>query len=446
MNVSVFFTGKTLWRGFYLLNWLVLFSFWFWSASTLLFSSPGSTLLALGQLLGLSGAYMILTQFFLVGRNPFLERYFGLDKLTQLHHTNGRWGLSLIFFHPIVLVFGYAMISGVSPSAQFITFLQTFPYVLWAVIGIGLFAVVGISSLAILRLRLRYEWWRAVHLLVYAGIFLAFWHQITNGATLLLHHIFYWYWILLYVLIFTSHFIFRFARPFYSLLRHHFVVNRVARESPTSVSVSITGKDLHTFPIRSGQFMILRFLTKGMWWQAHPFSLSKMADGGDLRITVRELGDFTKNIENVPLGTKVIIDGPYGVFTDTHHISQKVLFVAGGIGITPVRSLMEQMLEKGKDVTLLYGNKKEHDIILKEEIDGLRKKHTLRVTHVLSQEETFEGEVGFIDAEKLLRLVPDIAERDVFLCGPPPMMEAILSDLKTLSIPKSQIHFERFAF
>lgn len=97
-----------------------------------------------------------------------------------------------------------------------------------------------------------------------------------------------------------------------------------------------------------------------------------MPTGEELRITVKEVGDFTRRVGLLPLGTRIIIDGPYGVFTEWFSVSSKVLFIAGGIGITPIRSLMEQMLRNKKDAILLYANKTRRDIVFKDELSPAR--------------------------------------------------------------------------
>lgn len=316
---------------------------------------------------------------------------------------------------------------------------------MFASIGLALFVIVILSSLVVVYKRLRYESWYFVHLMVYLAVLFAFWHQIELGGTLLSKDVFYAYWVALYVIVFGGHIVFRFARPVYLFWKHKFFVEKIVRETPSTVSVYISGNKIDKFNIHSGQFMIFRFLTKRMWWQAHPFSLSMMPDGKRLRITVKELGDFTREVKDLEPGTKILIDGPYGVFTDIFSFSSKVLFIAGGIGITPIRSLAEEMLRKGKQVTLLYANRTESDITFRRELEDLTKHYPLQLVHVLSDDPDFAGEKGWVDEEKLQRLVPDLAEREVYLCGPVPMMLGLLSIFKKLKLKKPLIHYERFS-
>ncbi|MEK7556840.1 MAG: oxidoreductase, partial [Patescibacteria group bacterium] len=292
---------------------------------------------------------------------------------------------------------------------------------------------------------LPYEAWYFLHLLVYVAVFLSLWHQFVVGTDLLASRVFYTYWVGIYTVVLGSHLIFRFGRPVYLFFRHQFRVSRIFRENYNTVSIYFTGKSTDQFNIYPGQFMILRFFTKGLWWQAHPFSLSRVPDGKEIRITAKAVGDFTQKLGSVPVGTKVLIDGPYGIFTEWTNESPKVLFIAGGIGITPIRSLMERLVSRGREAVLLYANKTEKDIVFKKELEEVVKRYGGDIVHVLSDEPAYAGEKGFIDTNKIKRLVPDVAKRDVYLCGPPPMMKAVIAALQNLGVSAERIHWERFA-
>lgn len=402
-------------------------------------------LIALGRLCGLVAAYMILVQFFLVGRNPLIERYFGLDTLTRIHHNYGRIGILFLILHPIFLVFGYSLLAEREPYLQFVRFLENSEYVVSALLGAILFLVVAGLSVYIVRSKLRYESWYIPHLLVYIAIFLSFPHQLANGGTLLLHRPFYFYWIALYALVLLSHVLFRFIRPIQLFRKHRFAISRIVRETTNTISVYIKGKQLHAFSIQPGQFMIVRFLSEKFWFEAHPFSLSKPHSSNELRITIRELGDFTRRVKDIPLGTKVLIEGPYGVFTHTEKTLPKILLIAGGIGITPLRALAEEMGVLKKDVLLLYGSRASKDIVFKEELDALGDKYCLRVIHVLSEKNEHGLEGGYINEEKINRLAPDLLEREVYLCGPVQMVDGIITVLLRLGVKQENIHYERFS-
>lgn len=438
-------TKRLLWKFVLVLNWLIILVFWGMGSGQNVFNGVGGLLVALGNLMGLAAAYAILQQFFFMGRTPWLERVFGLDKLARLHHTNGKIGLLFMFAHPVFLTLGYAMLSGNGIIAQYFEFMTDYEDVFNAFIGLILFSVVVGTSIYVVRNKLRYESWYAVHLMAYLAVIMSFGHQFAVGPDIVSNKVFYGYWAFLYVAVFGMHVLFRFVRPVWNFYKHKFFVSRMVRETENVLSIYIKGKDLESFGIIPGQFMIFRFFYKGLWWQAHPFSLSYVPKNDELRITVKQLGDFTKQLSEVPVGTKVLVDGPYGVFTDLFAVSEKVLLIAGGIGITPIRAMMEVMLLKHKQVVLLYANRTESDIALRKEIDELAQKYGANVVHILSGDEKFAGERGFVDEEKVKRLVPDFLNRDVYVCGPPPMMNGLIDLFEKLGLPSHQLHYEKFS-
>lgn len=437
--------NKNIWKIIYYLNWAVIFGFWGSNLGGVFEGGAVGILAAFGRLAGLVAAYMILLQFFFMGRTPYLERVFGLDKLSRIHHTNGQWGFLFLILHPILLIWAGKDFLGNSFFAQTKLVLMSSWQMMLAGAGLLLFITVVVTSINISRRRLKYESWYFVHLLAYLAVFGSFWHQIAIGTDLLSSQVFYWYWIGLYAFVFSNHIVFRFARPIYRFFRHQFFVERVVKENYNTVSIYIGGRHLEKFNVHAGQFMILRFLKKGYWSQAHPFSMSILPDGKQLRVTIKNVGDFTAKVQEISMGTKVFIDGPYGVFTDLFGVSEKVLMIAGGIGITPIRSLMERLLQKGKEVTLLYSTRTEADIVFRREMDEVAAKYGGKVVYVVSDEPGFTGEKGRLDQEKIKALVPDVDAREVFLCGPPPMMEAVIGSLKSLGVSLSKIHFEKFS-
>ena len=432
---------KLFWWFFWLFNWLVIFSFWFLTGG-FEFSSLTESFIHLGGLFGLMAAFMILTQFFLMGRNLWLEKTFGLDKLSRFHHLNGKYSLIFLLAHPLFIVSGYSLAAEISFLNQLKFFAFGNDETLKALIALFLFVFVVLSSLIVSLRKLRYELWYFIHLAVYLAVLLSFSHQFEFGYSLTGSSLFYGYWVLLYLLVLFNHLKFRFLRPLLNFYRHGFKVGRIIRENYNVVSIYISGKNLESFRVLPGQFMIFRFLAPEFFWESHPFSLSKPMNGLELRITPKEVGDFTKKLQNLPLGAKVIIEGPFGVFTDNEKVSDKILLIAGGIGITPLRSLAQAMVQKGKDVILLFGNKTRQDIVFENEFKDIT---GLKLINVLSDEKNYSGETGYIDKEKIQRLVPDFLEREVFLCGPEPMMDSVISDLKELDFPSAKLHFEKFS-
>jgi len=437
--------NKTIWRIIFCVNWVIILGFWWANSGNLIFGGLQGAMISLGRLAGLGAVYLILLQFFYMGRTPYLERVFGLDKLSIIHHRSGRWGFLILILHPIFLSFGYGGFSLSVFLSQISKFINNFEGVSVAAFALILFFVVIVSSIYIVRRKARYEYWYFIHLIVYLAIFMSLGHQFEIGSDLLASRIFYLYWIFLYIFVFANHVLFRFVRPIFNFYRHRFSVSRVVQENHNTTSIYIGGKDLDKFKIRAGQFIILRFLAKNFWYQAHPFSLSIMPEGGELRVTIKDVGDFTSQVQGVKVGTKVLVDGPYGVFINTPAISEKVLMIAGGIGITPIRSLAEEFLKDDKDVVILYSIRTEKDIVFKEELEKITSNCGGRIIFIVTNQDNFRGEKGKLDLNKIKDLVPDISSREIFLCGPPSMMGAIILILKKLKISTFKLHFERFA-
>ena len=209
-------------------------------------------------------------------------------------------------------------------------------------------------------------------------------------------------------------------------------------------SVYVSGRNLHQFEAEAGQFAIWRFLDRKRWWQAHPFSISAVPDGRRLRITVKNIGDFTSGIHTLKPGTPILVDGPFGKFIE-RPTNPKVLLIAGGIGITPIRPLAEEMAADGFDVRVLYRAHSEGDLVFKKEMDALSAHHGVRVDYLVTQAggRQTRRDAWFSPAT-MARLVPDIADRVVYVCGPVGMMAAVRTSLEALGVPSDQVRTEVF--
>lgn len=416
------------------LNLAAVLYFWWQGSSFDFLAGGGATWLALGRLFGLLLAFAIMAQFLLMGRAPWLERTFGLDKLSRFHHYVGLGTLAFLLAHPLFVTLGTAALTGQGYFEQSLNILSTSSYFAAALLAHWLFIIVVFLSISIVRRRWRYEAWYFIHLLVYLAVLLAIPHQFTFGTDLLSSRIFTAYWATLYILVGLNHLIIRFGRPAYNFHRFRFRVDRVVRESHDVVSIYIKGRDLDKFKVMPGQFMIFRFLDKKRWFEAHPFSLSNCCEYNELRISVKASGDFTAKLPEVKPGTMLGIDGPFGVFTDREE-ANKILLIAGGIGITPLRSLFEQMSRQGKDVVLLNSNTGENDLVFWQELKQFKNK----VINV------FTGKEGRLDQHKLRQLVPDLSERLAYVCGPQAMIKSVRADLLQLGLKSDRIKYEKFS-
>lgn len=451
-----------------LLHSFITAYFWFKNPGRFALDSSSGTLLALGSLSGLVLASLALLQLLLMSRAPLLEQTWGLDKLARIHGALGKVFIIFLVAHPALVIAAYSSINELSYFAQYFALLKL-DDMLGAVVGFWLFIALIAYSLLRVYKKLEFEKWYLSHLLMYLAVLTSFGHQKELGSSLLTSNAFSIYWTMLYGVTFLTVVMYRFAKPAWNFYKNRFYVDKIQSETGDVWSIYIKGNSLNTIKSFGGQFFIVRFLTLGFFWEAHPFSLSIEPNSNTLRLSIKASGDFTSKIANLKPGTKVYLEGPYGVFTTKKAQKNKVLLLAGGIGITPFRSMMEDLGKQNKDVILLYGNKTEKDIALRSEIEQLATKYKFQVHHVLSNEtETANSNsealnpkqtqnpnaqtpkstthYGFINTELISRLVPDYLEREVFVCGPPPMMNNLIKTLRQNSLPKSQLHFEKFAF
>ncbi|MEP6639366.1 MAG: hypothetical protein ABJC39_08455 [Chloroflexota bacterium] len=215
-------------------------------------------------------------------------------------------------------------------------------------------------------------------------------------------------------------------------------------ETPDVISVYLSGHDLDRFPIRAGQYVVVRFLTNG-WWRAHPYSISAQPNGRWLRLTAKALGDDSARLADLRIGTRAIVEGPYGNLTGERRTSDRVLMVAGGIGVTPLRALLEELSASAR-VTLLYRTRDAIDLVFRRELDQLASRRGVTVHYLIGRRGRDLGVRGRdpLGAQSIQVLVPDVGTRDVYLCGPNQMMESVARTLRSLGVPDGRIHRERF--
>jgi len=404
--------------------------------------TTGEALTSIARITGLWSAYLALIQVVLLARLPALERVVGFDRLSRWHRWNGHVTIDLVIAHVVFSVWGYALMDKLPIPKEISTMIWggVYPGMITATVGTGMLIGVVATSLVIVRRRLSYEWWYVVHLLAYAGIALAWFHQIPTGNELVLDHTAANYWRALYIATLVVLVFFRVLVPLGGALRHRLRVAEVVPEGPGVVSVRITGRKVDRLRAQAGQFFLWRFLDGRRWHTAHPFSLSAAPDGKSLRITVKALGDHTGRLAELRPGTRVVAEGPFGVFTERVRRREKALLIAGGIGITPVRALLETM--RG-DVVVVYRAIAEADVIFREELDTLAQARGATVHYVLGDHRGDGADL--LSPAHLKELVPDIEERDVYLCGPPAMTEVLEHNVRGTRVPRRHIHIERFA-
>jgi predicted ferric reductase len=415
-----------------------------WIHDTPAVSGFGGWLTNAGRITGLLAGYAIVVLLALMSRAPALERGVGTDRLTRWHAMGGRYTVSLVVAHTLLIIWGYAVTDHTNVVSQTKSFILTYPDVLMATVAMFLLLGVGITSARAARRKLSYETWHFIHLYTYLAIALAFSHQFSTGADFVNNTKARWLWSALYIAVAVLLLWYRLITPIRLALRHRMHVLEVRRENADVVSVYIGGRHLDELGTEPGQFFRWRFLTRELWWAANPYSLSAGPQRDWLRFTVKIAGSHSAALASLAPGTRVFAEGPYGSFTATRRRRRKVLLIAGGVGITPLRALFETLPGGPGDISLIYRVNANDDLVLRGELEHIAYARGAQLHYLIGPRKN--GAAGQLSAERLRQLIPDLRDRDVFVCGPEPMMVAAQSGLRRAGVPRRHIHQESFTF
>ncbi len=409
-------------------------------------NGPTGIMTAIGQVTALYGTYLALIQLVLMSRSPWLDETFGMDGLAFAHRWLGFATVWLLLAHALASTIGYAFGDGIGVLDEFWALITTYPYVLMATVSAGLFALVAVTSLRAARRRLSYETWHGLHLYAYLAIVLGFLHQLFVGSDFMNDPVAATYWVVLTGAAALMVVVFRVGQPLWTSYRLRLRVANVVEEGPGVVSIYLTGQGLDRLKVRAGQYFLWRFLTPDGWWRAQPYSISAAPNSEWLRITVKDLGDGSRDLQDIPIGTRVIVEGPYGILTDARRTKPGVALIAGGIGITPLRALIEGLPAAPGQLTLLYRASRPADLLFVDELELLARQRRISIHYLVGRRGTPDMPRDPLDARGLITLVPDLLDRDVYVCAPAPMMRSVETALQVLGVPRRQIHAERFAY
>jgi predicted ferric reductase len=404
-------------------------------------TGPGPLMLTpvLAHVAGMLAGYGVLVLMVLMSRWPVLERGVGSDRIARWHSVGGRVVLTLVLVHAWAATAAWA---GSRNEGMLVALWHVLglPWLISAAVATVVLTVVAVVSVRAARRRISYEAWHATHLSVYVAIALSFLHQL-GGPDLAGYTLLQVGWALMYTHAFGLVLRYRVLGPFREAARHRLRVDQVVQETPGVVSIVLSGSHLDELRAEPGQFFRWRFLTPDTWLTAHPFSLSAPPRSDRLRLTVKALGDGSRLLQSIEVGTWVVAEGPYGSMTAARRTKRDVLLVAGGVGITPMRALFETIPKgPGQDVMLLYRARSREHLVFRQELNAIAESRRARVVYLLGESSEH------LSSDSLTRLVPGLTDRDVYLCGPPGMAEAVRRSLRQAGLRSSQLHEERFAF
>lgn len=388
----------------------------------------------------LIGTYLVLISLIMIARVPWIERSVGFDKLVSYHRKIGPIALILISAHLALIIGGYAIADSKNPLQEFKSLITSYSWMVPALVAFLLMVLLGVSSLSGIRSKLRYEVWWNVHLVSYFAVALSFMHQILTGSLLIFNDVAKTWWIGMHVYTAFALLMWRFFLPIARSLKHKLAVDHVVIESANVSTIYISGKNLDQIHAYGGNFFEWRFLTKQLWSEAHPYSLSAVPTKEMLRITVKNLGNHSAALANLRPGVRVIAEGPYGVFKADRAFGKRIVLIGGGIGISPLRAIM-QGFDDDAQIDLIYRVVDETELVLKSEIDSIVQGRNIKVHYLIGSPSDFP-----MGPKDLLQLVPHLAQCDVFLCGPAGLARKIRHSVESAGVPSTKFHHEAFAF
>lgn len=395
----------------------------------------------ISRVAALSGAYLALMGLLLVARITWIEKAVGHDRLVSWHRKSAPYSLFLILIHVLLVTLGYAANDKVRVGVELWRLVMTYPWMLPAFVGFLAFMAAGISSYKRVRAKIKYETWWTIHLYTYIAVAFSFMHQVLTGVMFIGHPLNRFYWTGLYIFVGATILIWRVLIPLYKSLRFRLHVSHVDIEAPGIISIYVTGRNLHKLKGEGGQFFNWRFLDGQRWYESHPFSLSASPKHNVMRFTVKDLGDHSRSLITVKPGTRVMIEGPYGTFTKHQsHKSRPIVLIGGGVGITPIRALLEE-LPADRDISVIYRTSNEEGLIFLDEITDLAKRKKARL-HLLPGSRKLYP----LNARHLLELVPNIRESEIYICGPTALTERVRASAHELGMAKNRVHSEIFEY
>jgi predicted ferric reductase len=408
------------------------------------YGGAAAWLLTAGKIFGLLAGALVLLQFALSAKLKAMDRVFGLHRLLFAHRVLGISAAVLASLHPLFLF---------APQAKEIGGFRfdIWPELLGVALLIGLWTAVC-TGLWREFLGVRYEMWFRFHRIgMFSAVVLVALHSlnvtddIVDGWPM--------YALTLALALYGALFVWEKGIKTGILKKRMYTVTSVTPAGRDTYAVEMTPETGQVFPYAPGQFAFVTFYSEALPLERHPWTISSTPTRPKTLIfTIKCSGDFTASIFRLKSGDRAVVDGPYGLFSYHAYVrdpDEEVVMVAGGVGVTPMLSMLRYMIDAGdgRKTTLVWSNRTAADIVCREEFEAMRAKlSNLRIYYVLTRQQDFQGPTGRLDAPMLKELLSGCSRAaSVFVCGPPPMMDAACMSLKEIGFRPRRIHTERFS-
>jgi len=405
------------------------------------FAFPGISM-GLTRTLGLVGFSILALQVAMGARLKFIDRPWGLDKVLLFHRRMAMAAFGILLLHPLAAFFSYVQLSGIGTSTAF----QMVLSYRGGIAALILMIAIVLFARSFKKFGVSYQIWRNTHKAAIIVVVIGFFHGL-NAAGEAMPPPMRIYFIALFVGSVLLFLYGNIGKKWWG--RSHWRVDSVTQETHDTFTLIMKPEKQIDFSYHPGQFIFLGLKRPGRPSEEHPFTISSCpGHDTDLSVTIKESGDFTNTISQTIPGDRARMDGPFGRFSYVFDSPENIIFIAGGAGITPILSMMRFLRDSNdrRNVTLIYANKTERDIIRREELDAMPE--NMDVHYVLdSPPEGWDGHTGPINKDMIKACTDEhLLRSDVYLCGPPAMMKAVRRQLKDLGVPRTRVHHERFAF
>ncbi|MDQ2726489.1 MAG: ferredoxin reductase family protein [Actinomycetota bacterium] len=401
-------------------------------------TAPGGPATLAGDVSAMAGTYLLLVMVLLAARIPALERVLGQDGLIRWRRRLSWAPLLLLSAHGVLTTLGYAQSGHIGFWSEGGSLITTMSWILASVVAYTMLVLVAGVSIRAVRRKFSYDTWWVIHLYTYLAVALSVPHQIFDGTALVGHPVARTLWMLLWLGT-AGVVVYRIGLPVARSLYHRLEVVDVRPEGPGVYSLVVRGHHLDRLAVAGGQYFGWRFLVSGMWWHAHPFSLSALPLPPYMRVTIKASGDTTSAVARLSPGTRIAVEGPYGAFTNAARTRHKIALVGAGVGITPLRALLED-LPLDIDVVVLQRASTPEQMIHHAELASMVGARHGRMVELVGSRTRHRLD----DPRYLHRVVPDLASRDLYLCGPDSFSAGVAVAAESLGVAPASIHRESF--